>query len=188
MKHSRFTHMGIIVGVGLIAGTVVGAIAAQSTDKTVERGRYLVTAIGGCNDCHTPFRMGPNGPEPDMSHMLSGHPAAVAVAAQPKLESPWGWAGTMTNTAFSGPWGVSYAINLTPDMETGLGAWTEEAFVGAMKTGKHMSVGRPILPPMPWPTYRNMSDADLKAIYAYLKTVPAVQNPVPEAQMAPMPK
>src|SRR5215831_2345188 len=87
------------------------------------RGEYLVN-LGGCHHCHTPLKMGPKGPEPDMSRMLSGHPAAMVLPPAPKMSSPWTWASVATNTAFAGPWGLSYAINLTPDA-TGLGNWTE---------------------------------------------------------------
>jgi mono/diheme cytochrome c family protein len=160
-------------------------VAPNHADPVV-RGRYLVTAKG-CGDCHTPMRMGANGPEPDTSRLLSGHPAALAVAEAPKLPQPWTWASTATNTAFAGPWGISYAINLTSDEETGIGAWSEQVFVNAMKTGRHMGVGRPILPPMPWSGYSKMTDDDLKAIFAYLKSVPAKSNRAPEAVVAEAP-
>ena len=149
------------------------------TSPEVARGKYLV-AILGCDDCHTPMKMGAKGPEPDMARRLSGHPQEFKL---PKAPAPdlkgWAWAGAVTNTAFGGPWGVSYAINLTPD-PTGLGPWTEENFVKALKEGKHLGVGRPINPPMPWPAYRNATEDDLKAVYAYLKTVPPVKNQAPE--------
>ena len=89
-------------------------------------------------------------------------------------------AGAATNTAYSGPWGVSYAANLTPDQNTGLGIWTEEMFVSAIRTGRHMGVSRPIMPPMPWTVYRNLTDEDLKSVYAFLRTIPAIHNRVPE--------
>jgi hypothetical protein len=97
---------------------------------------------------------------------------------------PWLWAGAATNTACAGPWGISYAANLTPDRNTGLGIWTEEMFVKALRTGRHMGVSREILPPMPWPAFRNATDEDLKAIYAYLGSLTPVLNHVPEAQPA----
>ena len=153
----------------------------------VTRGAYLV-AVGGCNDCHTPFKMGPRGPEPDMSLMLSGHPAAIKMPPAPRSDAAWVWHGSATNTAFAGPWGVNYAINLTPDEETGIGAWSEKVFVSALKTGKHLGVGRPILPPMPWQGYAQMTEDDLKAVFAYLRTVPAKRNKVPEAIVAPPPQ
>jgi len=83
-------------------------------------------------------------------------------------------------TAWAGPWGISYAANLTPDQNTGLGIWTEYMFIKAMRTGKHMGAGRDILPPMPWQNLNKLSDADLRAVYAYLRTVPAVKNRVPD--------
>jgi hypothetical protein len=92
------------------------------------------------------------------------------------------WAGAATNTAFTGPWGVSYAANLTPDQNTGLGIWDEKMFMTAIRTGRHMGTSRPIMPPMPWPAFRNASDDDLKAIYAYLRTIKPVTNHVPDVQ------
>ena len=85
-----------------------------------------------------------------------------------------------TNTAFAGPWGISYTANLTPDQNTGLGIWTEEMFLKAIRTGRHMGVSREILPPMPFAMYRNFTDEDLAAIFAYLRSIPPVKNRVPE--------
>jgi hypothetical protein len=144
----------------------------------VDRGRYLVTT-GACNDCHTPFHMTPSGPEPDMTRMLSGHPQDMELPPPPVPSGPWLWAGTGTNTAFAGPWGISYAANLTPDEATGIGTWTEEWFMASLRTGKHWGRGRDIHPPMPWPWYAQMTDEDLKAIFAYLKTIPPIENAVP---------
>lgn len=160
------------------------AAAVDPTADRVARGKYLVNSVGGCNDCHTPMKMGPHGPEPDMARYLSGHPEGMPVAPAPALRDGWLYAGNATNTAFAGPWGVSYAANLTSDESTGLGVWTEELFVTAIRSGKHLGVGRPIMPPMPWPTYSKATDEDLKAIYAYLKTVPALKNRVPDAVVA----
>jgi hypothetical protein len=157
------------------------AAAHPADEAAVQRGGYLVK-IMGCNDCHTPFKMGPKGPEPDMSRMLSGHPEQIG-PLQPAVQSaagPWVWSGAGTNTAFSGPWGVSYTANLTPDQNTGLGIWTEDMFIQTIRTGRHMGVSRPINPPMPWPMYRNATDADLKAIYAYLRSIKPITNHVPE--------
>ncbi len=146
----------------------------------IRRGEYLVT-IAGCNDCHTPWKMGPNGPENDRTRLLSGHPEGVAVAAPPPpLDAPWAVGATGTFTGWAGPWGVSFAANLTPDAETGLGNWTAQNFVEAMRSGRHMGRGRPILPPMPWPNLRQMTDADLQAVFAYLRSIPAIQNRVPD--------
>ncbi|HUO84156.1 MAG TPA: diheme cytochrome c-553 [Thermoanaerobaculia bacterium] len=162
--------------------------ARTETERTggdpLKRGEYLVSVLA-CDDCHTPMIMGESGPEPDMSRRLAGHPESMIMPPAPKLQGPWMWAGAATNTAFAGPWGVSYSMNLTPDQNTGMGVWTEELFVKAMREGKHMGVSRPIMPPMPWPAYRHLTDRDLKAVFAYLRTVPAIQNRVPEYQPAP---
>ncbi len=100
--------------------------AQPAAMSPVVQGKHLVTTMG-CNDCHTPWKMGPSGPEPDMSLMLSGHPQALVMPPPPKFpEGPWMWAGSGTMTAFAGPWGVSFSANLTPDTTTGLGAWDED--------------------------------------------------------------
>jgi len=146
----------------------------------IARGAYLVK-IMVCNDCHTPFKMGPKGPEPDMSRMLSGHPQDLVMPPPPKLgNGPWIASFAATNTAWAGPWGVSYTANLTPDPETGLGKWTADTFMQALRTGKHEGVGRPILPPMPYPWFAQATDEDLRAIFAYLQSIPPVKNKVPQ--------
>lgn len=95
-------------------------------------------------------------------------------------DGKWVWVGAGTNTAFSGPWGVSFTANLTPDPDTGLGRWSAENFIGALRTGRHLGVGRPIMPPMPWPNYAQMTDDDLKALFAFLQSIPAIRNRVPD--------
>ena len=150
----------------------------QAADK-LARGKYLVT-VAGCNDCHTPWKVGPAGPEPDMSRMLSGHPESVAIGAPATSAGPWIAAANATNTAHSGPWGVSFTANLTPDPETGLGKWTQSTFAQTIRTGRHMGRGRKILPPMPIPMYKNFTDEDLAAIFTYLQSIPAISNRVPE--------
>lgn len=175
----------------LAAGMVAMAAAACSdasaaADARVARGKYLVSVMA-CNDCHTPFKPGPNGPEPDMARFLSGHPEQVGALPARQPEGAWLWAGAATNTAYTGPWGVSYAANLTPDANTGLGIWTEDMFIKAIRTGRHMGAARPILPPMPWPVYRNATDEDLKAVFAYLRTLKPIVNHVPDAVVADAP-
>ena len=158
--------------------------AEQTAAGQVERGRYLA-GIMGCGDCHTPFKMGEHGPEPDMARYFSGHPEGLVMPPAPTLgEGPWIWTGAATNTAYAGPWGVSYARNITSDEGTGIGSWTEEMFVKAMKTGKSFGGARPILPPMPWPACAKATDDDLKALFAYLKTVPAIENRAPDPVIA----
>ncbi|HET6569410.1 MAG TPA: hypothetical protein VFG50_15690 [Rhodothermales bacterium] len=151
----------------------------------VAHGAYLVQTHV-CNDCHTPWKMGPNGPEPDMTRMLSGHPQDVILPPPPDVgTSGWGMISSATNTAFAGPWGISYARNLTPD-PTGLGSWTEEMFVKALRTGWHMGVenSRRIMPPMPWQSFGQMTDEELHDVFLYLKSIPPIHNQVPENVMA----
>ena len=146
----------------------------------VERGRILVVG-GGCHDCHSPKKIGPAGPEADLSRALSGHPESQVITAPFKQEAGSEWT-THTNdhlTAWSGAWGVSFAANLTPDQNTGIGIWTEDMFVDAIKQGKHMGKGRQILPPMPWNWYGQLPEEDLKAMFAYLKSLPPLSNRVP---------
>ena len=159
---------------------------AKPAAQQVARGEYIVRT-SGCNDCHTPLKMGPKGPEPDWTRMLSGHPADLVMPPAPKANGPWMWSGAATNTAFAGPWGVSYARNLTPDQVSGLGIWTEEMFVKTMRTGRHMGVSRPILPPMPWQNLNAMTDDDLKSVFAYLRSIKPIRNEVPDAVVAPPP-
>jgi len=173
----------LALGALLVREVVAGRPPATHEVSAAERGGYLVRAMG-CFDCHAPWHMTPSGPEPDWSRGLSGHPEDMALPPAPELPTgPWIVSVAATNTAWAGPWGVSFTANLTPDVETGIGAWTEENFVQALRTGRHMGVGRPILPPMPWPMIRNLSDDDLKAIFAWLMSQPAVKNQVP----APLP-
>jgi mono/diheme cytochrome c family protein len=161
----------------------VQAAAAPDVAARVARGEYLVKVIG-CNDCHTPLKMGPKGPESDMTRYLSGHPEEVGPMTAPTHEAPWQWAGAPTMTAFAGPWGITYAANLTPDQNTGLGIWTEDMFIRALRTGRHMGTSREILPPMPWPAFRNATDEDLASIFAYLRSLKPVVNHVPDVQPA----
>jgi mono/diheme cytochrome c family protein len=156
------------------------APAAAPAQTPAERGKVLVT-VGGCHDCHSPKKIGPGGPEPDMSRALSGHPQDVKVTAA--FKAPKGSPYTIHTidhlTAWSGAWGVSFAANLTPDPDTGM-SMPERSFLAAMKSGAHLGSSRPILPPMPWQMYAQLSDDDLKAIYAYLKTLAPVKNKVPD--------
>lgn len=116
-----------------------------------------------------------------MTRMLSGHPESLVITQPATLSSgPWTLAATPTNTAWSGPWGVSFTANLTPDIETGLGNWTQATFMQAIRTGRHMGRGRQILPPMPFAMYRNLTDEDLGAIFAFLRSIPPIKNRVPE--------
>lgn len=182
---SRSTLMQLVRAMALLvlAAGALGsqpAFAQERDAQKLARGKYLVT-VAGCNDCHTPWKMGPAGPEPDMSRMLSGHPESFVIDAPARMpEGPWIAAATPTNTAHSGPWGVSFTANLTPDVETGLGKWNLTTFTQTIRTGRHLGRGRKILPPMPIPMYKHFTDADLAAIFAYLQSIPAISNRVPE--------
>lgn len=154
----------------------------------VQRGAYLV-GVCGCNDCHSPKRMGANGPELIPELMLSGYPANQPVPPFDTKMTKMGFAMfTPDLTAAYGPWGTSFAANLTPD-ESGIGNWTEAQFKKALQEGKAkgMDGGRMLLPPMPWFNYVAMKDEDVSAMFAYLKSIPAVKNvvpaPVPPVQM-----
>jgi hypothetical protein len=199
MKRHLISRITLMTGLTIVAAMAVMTCAPKTdtqtaTDSTkstssggggsADRGKYLVNGVG-CNDCHTPWTMGPQGPAPDMTKMLSGHPSSMKIPAPGRFEMPWMWGGNMTMTAFSGPWGVSFAANLTPDSLTGIGAWTQDVFVSAIRTGKHMGKGRQILPPMPWNWFKNLNDDDLASMYVYLKTIPPISNQVPDPVMNP---
>jgi len=143
-------------------------------------GEHLVI-VSACNDCHTPKKMTPQGPDLDTSRLLSGHPADLPdFDVDRKQMEAKGLAVTNDLTAWMGPWGVSYTANLTSD-STGIGTWTEGQFIYAIRNGKYkgMENSRPLLPPMPWQMYRNFTDDELKAIFAYLKSTKPIRNIVP---------
>jgi hypothetical protein len=158
---------------------------AKAAEDPVARGRYLVS-FAGCNDCHTPwvFNKEFGMPVPDHTRFLSGHPAGAPepqAKVDPKTDLAFIGA---TFTAFKFPFGMVYSANLTPDKETGLGNWTEEMFLGVFHKGLHMGAeGRPVMPPMPWQEFRNMTDDDLKAVFAFLKTIPPIHNPVADPKV-----
>jgi len=157
-------------------------------ESQVKWGESLVKN-GGCNDCHTPKKMGPNGPEDDMSLMLSGHPAQMPPPDfDPKEAAKKGLVVTQAFTAWTGPWGTTYAVNLTSDT-TGIGAWKEEQFVKALQERKWMGLEgtRPLMPPMSAMPATRMSVDELKAIFAYLKTTPPIKNTAPTAMLLPPP-
>ena len=189
----RKTLFTIIIS-GVLATSIVrcgDAPAAQQPADTkdssqankpdlVERGKYLVTTLG-CNDCHSSKKMGPHGPEIDSAHMLAGYLEAVPV---PDFEAAVVKKGLIvtvpTFTAFMGPWGTSFAANISPD-STGIGSWSLDQFKKALREGKYKGLegSRPLLPPMPWPNYVNMTDDDVEAVFTYLKSIKPVKNVVP---------
>jgi hypothetical protein len=148
-----------------------------SDKEMIARGKYLVQT-SGCHDCHTPKVMTPNGPELDTTRLLSGHPKDQPLGPVVKTQDWILFNNTLT--AAVGPWGVSYAANLTPD-DTGTGNWKYEQFVTVIRKGKYKGLenSRMLLPPMPWQMFRSMKDEDLQAIFAYLKSLPKIDNLVP---------
>jgi len=186
----------LIPVIGIIVATVIACNSNSSSKAKIEeyratedkatrvmRGKYLVSVIG-CGDCHTPKIMTPAGPVWDTTRALSGYNSEVPFGSYDTTLAQSGqWAlfgGDLTSAA--GPWGVSFAANLTPD-PTGLGNWTVENFKTALKKGKYKGIesARDLLPPMPWPVYRNMTDEDMESIFEYLQTIKPVQNRVPSA-------
>lgn len=181
MKAIALVGLVAIPSVGLVMAAKTHTAAHEDQESRISRGKYLVE-FGGCADCHTPIKMGPKGPEPDKSRYLSGHPENANFPPPPKLApGPW-FASVGSFTAWAGPWGISYAANLTPDRNTGLGFWTEEMFIKAMRTGKHCGDGREILPPMPWQNVAALGEEDIKAVFAYLQSIPPIRNRVPEPE------
>jgi mono/diheme cytochrome c family protein len=168
----------------LAAIPIKTAQSAGAPKEQLKRGELLVK-FGGCHDCHTPKVMTANGPAPDPSRLLSGQPEQTGrlPTLPPGLigPSPNQWGGVTNNdlTEWVGPWGTSYAANLTPD-QSGLGSWTEDLFIKTMRTGKHFGVGRPLLPPMPWYDIAVLNTADLKAMFAYLRSIKPIRNLVPQ--------
>lgn len=152
---------------------------AMTKEEMIKRGAYLVN-FGGCNDCHTPKVYTDMGPVPDSTKLLSGHKQELSI---PRVDTsvigPGKWyLSNGDQTAWVGPWGVSFSTNLTPDIPTGIGAWTEEIFVKAMRNGLHLGAGRPILPPMPFMGLAGLSDEDLKSVFAYLKSIKPISNKI----------
>ena len=122
----------------------------------------------------------------DSSKLLSGHPANMPMPpVNLKSLDPGQWMSLSGDlTAFVGPWGLSYTANLTPDSATGIGAWTETQFINTIRNGKHLGNGRPIMPPMPWQFIAQMTDDDLKAIFAYLRTLKPVCHHVDNTEVS----
>jgi len=194
MSSCRGTTYFITIVFALVTG-VAGAFSqakpGMRTSSQVSRGKFLVL-IGGCNDCHSPKVFTQMGPVPDTTRLLSGHRAEAPVPNLPDgvigtTPDKWGAVATGEFTGWRGPWGTSFAANLTPDKETGIGSWTPDMFIKALRTGKHMGSGRDILPPMPWYDLGHLPDPDLKAIFSYLQSLKPVSNAVPDPIPPPAP-
>ena len=146
-------------------------------ESQVKWGEHLVL-IGGCTDCHTPKKMTPMGPADDSTLFLSGHPEKLpAPDVDRKQIETKGIVVTADFTAWVGPWGITYSANLTPD-PTGTGNWTEEQFVYSLRNNmsKGLPASRHLLPPMSMMPAKEMTDDELKAVFAYLKTIKPIKN------------
>ncbi|MEW5796715.1 MAG: diheme cytochrome c-553 [Candidatus Zixiibacteriota bacterium] len=182
----------LVFGLGIAAGAILlavypligseqpGAASAMGGDM-VARGKYFVHMMG-CGDCHSPKVMTAMGPVEDTTRLFCGQPANEVPPPYSGELNPATWMAACNShmSAWVGPWGTSYAANLTSDKKTGLGNWTDEQFIQSMRTGKHRGYGRDILPPMPWFNYRHATDDDLKAMLAYFKSTKPIVNQVPE--------
>ncbi len=182
------SSVAIIACTGNTGKETASAEKKDSAAIRVARGEYLVQTAG-CDDCHSPKKMGPNGPELITELRLSGFQKDGKLPGIDTKSVQKGWALFAPDlTAAVGPWGISYAANLTPD-STGLGNWKEENFFRAIREGKSKGLAgnRPLLPPMPWFNLAKMTDEDIRSIFAYLKTIKpvhnAVPNPVPLAEI-----
>lgn len=156
--------------------------ALQQDQEKIKLGKHLVLT-SACHDCHTPKKMSDKGPVHDYDRALSGHPANLPPPDIDRKEiEQKNLVVTQTLTAWIGPWGISYAANLTSDA-TGIGNWTEKQFFTAIREGKYKGLenSRMLLPPMPWDMYKNMTDEELSAIFAYLKSTKPIKNVVPAA-------
>ena len=148
----RQRHLLLTVAAAVAVGLVLAATASAQQGSRLQRGKYLAT-IMDCAGCHTGGAlMG----KPDPGKQLAGETIGFAL---PGL-------------------GVFYPPNLTPDRETGLGAWTEAQVIAAVRTGVRPD-GRHLAPIMPWHSYAALTDEDARALATYLKSIPAVRNKVP---------
>ena len=164
------------------------ATAPTAEDK-IKEGERLVAALD-CEICHSPKRMGPQGPEVIPELRFGGHQAGSALPPYDEETLKAGWVLFAPDfTSMIGPWGQSYTANISSD-STGIGMWTEEQFKKVLREGKYkgMDNTRPILPPMPWDAYKNLTDEEISKVFAFLKSTKPVKNVVPTAKINPPPK
>lgn len=135
--------------VNFIPEPLEGPISAPAITDAVKRGERLVT-LSGCNDCHSPS---------DHGDVIKGQE----------------FSGGAVYSARAKEFGTIVVSNITPDEETGIGKVTAEQFVTMIREGKGKD-GRGLHAFMPWAFYRNMNDDDLTAIYAYLRSMPAIKK------------
>jgi mono/diheme cytochrome c family protein len=141
-----------VIAAALLLAALLTVAPPLRAETPFERGAYLMGSIVACGNCHTP--QGREAPAPGKE--LSG------------------------GTKFDEVPFTAYAPNITPDRETGIGAWTDAQIVAAIREGKRPD-GSLIGPPMPIDRYRGMSDGDVQAIVAYLRKVKPLRNVVPKS-------
>jgi len=174
MKKRTLLILAFLLSLTLITAFVTTAGASPNNqDDVLQHGKYIAT-IAGCTDCHTPLKAEYQDPSKytlEQLQVISFN--AAAALDETKLLS----GGRPFDL---GPAGVLFTRNLTPDQETGLGAWTDEQVKLAVKTGVNHD-GKILFPVMPYHVYNGMADADMDAVVAYLRSVNAVSNKVPES-------
>lgn len=153
------TSLRVNLGLSCLALSVLGAAGsslAQDNAALVARGDYLVNAVAACSNCHSPRN-------PDGSFMEG-----------------MDFAGGLDFDL--GPLGTVYARNLTPDPDTGIGSWSDAEIIRAIREGKTKE-GEQLMPPMPYMLFNNMSDDDVLAMVAYLRSLKPVRNEVPDDKL-----
>ena len=160
MKNKTFLSIFVLA---VFSGS--GLAIAQTQEELLSLGKYIFTSVQGCA-CHTPRNR-------DGSYNMNMRLAGAPSKPPPK--------GPPANTGWRNPrWKKLYAKNITPDPETGIGKWTESDFFTAMRTG--LTPDRRVLDPfMPWGHFKGITDTDMKAIWAYLRSIKPIKNKVPES-------
>jgi len=155
--------IGAISAVGwqVVFGPKARAVTARKFDATpvrLARGQYLLEGPAPCFHCHTEHDLTP----PELSRIAAKKGA--------------GWAMPIPEL------GSLIAPNITPDQETGIGAWTDDEIARAIQEGVSRN-GRALFPVMPYMYFRHLTDEDLASIVVYLRTIPAVRNPLPVTKL-----
>ncbi len=173
MKKYLLTSVGfLLVLFAVFALTPTARAVQHQQDDIIARGKYLA-GIAGCTHCHTPYRAEFN----DFATLTLDQIRMIAFDEQLAMDTDRWMAG---GRAFDlGPAGVVFTRNITPDAETGIGGWTDEQLKVAIRTGQTPS-GEMLFPVMPYHNYNGLADADLDAIIAYMRSVDAVSNQVPD--------
>lgn len=185
MNGKRFYYItfGLLLLITFVGLKNLSAKNEADKSEIIEKGR-IITEIFGCVDCHSPKIQEGEFLVNDPEKLFSGHPADNKLPQfSPDIIGPGKWRGLFTDsmTAWGGPWGISYAANLTPDKKTGIGRLSEDNFVSILNIGIHSNMNRKLMEPMPWKEISELRDDDLKAVFQYLKTVKPVRNNVPES-------